>query len=119
MKKVILAILLVSTIIIVSLLYIRLEDKDMKYVPRENIVMTSFSPDNMFRLDVYLNSGNATVAYSITVDVYSYADNTMRALYYAYRTNEAEIIRQSNTVVNINGVELNVIHDRYNSKWSS
>ena len=99
------------------LLLIGLANHSMLFLPKEELIFQSYSPKNDYRVDTFLNHGNATVSYSITADVINIKKQTTRTFYYCYREKTVEIVWIDDYTVNINGRILDIRYDSYNSKW--
>lgn len=104
--------------IIIIYVYCVCTNPGMLFLPKEQLMLTNYSPNNNYRLDVFLNNGGATVAWSITVVLNNENSGSSRNLFFQYLTDEADIIWLSDDVVLINGIRLDVTKDSYNSKWN-
>lgn len=72
----------------------------------EEFMETSVSPDGSYTLDAYRTSGGATTDFGIRV--YQHALFGKKEIYYQYHKDRVEINWESNSIVNINGVKLDL-----------
>lgn len=85
----------------------------MKYLPEGEIIETVYSPDGTYKINSFLVSGNATVAFCVRCEVVENSSGEKRNIYWEYRCESADIVWIDNTTVEINGRRLNVLVDSY------
>ena len=85
----------------------------MENLPEGELIETVYSPDETYKINSYLVSGNATTAFSVRCEVIEIATEKVRNIYWNYRCERAEIEWLDNINVRINGVDLNVQTDSY------
>ena len=80
----------------------------------EELITTIESPDKKYKLNLYLNRGNATVDFSVRGEI----ENKLgmkKNIYYQYHTNKGKASFIENDVVQINGEILNIHEDSFKS----
>lgn len=86
---------------------------DMDHLPEGELIKSAESPDGTYRINAYRCDGGATTDHSVRCEVERIDSKEVRNIYWQYKIQDAEIHWKSNTVVDINGVELDVTKDRY------
>lgn len=107
MKKVI------RVILILCLIGAFLSACDMDHLPDGELIKSVDSPDGTYRFNAYLCDGGATTDYAVRGEVVAVDSGEKRNIYWQYKEHDAEITWKNNTVVVINGVELDVTEDSY------
>ncbi len=85
----------------------------MDNLPAGELIKTSNSPDNQYKIEVYLCGGNATTANSVRCAAVEINSQKSRNIFWQYRQDDAEIEWLDNTNVKINGIKLNILTDSY------
>lgn len=73
---------------------------------QEDLIMSSTSPNDAYKVEVYKSNGGATVDFSIKA--YLVNDGKKTLIYNKYHDYDAEIIWIDNEIVSINGITLNL-----------
>ena len=82
-------------------------------LPTGELICTSTSPNGDYIIQAYLCDGGATTDQAIRAEVLNNASGKVRNIYWQYHAYEADIEWLSDTLVRINGVELDVRTDAY------
>lgn len=82
-------------------------------LPTGELICTSTSPNGGFTIQAYLCDGGATTDQAIRAEVLNNTSGKVRNIYWQYHAYEADIKWLSDTLVRINGVELDVRTDAY------
>ena len=69
------------------------------------------SPDGRYTVNAWLTNGGATTAYGVLCE--AVRDRNHWNIYWQYDETEAEVAWLDDRTVRINGVELDVVHGRY------
>lgn len=72
----------------------------------EDLIETSVSPNNDYTLEAYCENGGATTGFAVRV--YLITDGGKKEIYFQYHKADAVINWESDSVVNINGVILDL-----------
>ena len=115
-KKLIAIILIVIVILCIGFIIWK-SNHDLFFRPHEELVYFCNSCSNRYLIEIYKNSGNATVANSITGDVTDNKTGNKRTFYFSYREEEAIIEWIDDSYCKINGVAINLAKDIYES-WN-
>ena len=115
--KKLIAILLIVMVILCIGFFIWKSNHDLFFRPHEELVYSCNSCSNRYLIEIYKNSGNATVANSITGDVTDNKTGKKRTFYFSYREEEAIIEWIDDSHCIINGVTINLAKDIYES-WN-
>lgn len=111
MKKTIIVILLVISILVALLLILL----NISAPAAEELILTTISPDSTYILEAYRTEPGATVDFS--VKVYIIDGDKKKLIYNSYHEREADIIWITDDTVSINGKKLNLSqNDTYNWK---
>ena len=84
---------------------------DMGSLPEGKLMATSMSPGGEYTVNLYLCGGNATTAYSVRGEAVS--SKGIRNIYWQYEKDQCNIQWESDNIVNINGISLDVQKDSY------
>ena len=84
---------------------------DMKRLPEGELVYSCPSPRGDKTVNLYLCAGSATTADSIRGEIV--IDGVKRNIYWQYREDRHECSWESDDVVNINGVTIDVLNGSY------
>ena len=85
----------------------------MDHLPEGELMESVQSPDGTYKINSFLVSGNATVAFCVRCEVVEIASGEKRNIYWEYRCETAVIEWVDETTVEINGKQLNVLTDSY------
>ena len=85
----------------------------MKNLPAGEYIKSSVSPDGSYKVNAYVCDGGATVDYSVRCEVEEIATGNKRNIFWQYHREDVEIEWLNDTVVNIDGIELDVTKDSY------
>ena len=85
----------------------------IQHIDGQDVIETSTSADGAYTITAYLNSGGATTDFAVLCSVRDETTGKERNLYWKYHCYDADIHWLSDTVVNINGIELDVSKDTY------
>ena len=83
----------------------------MSRLPKGEFLAASVSPGGEYTVNLYLCDGGATTDYSIRGEVVS--EGKVRNIYWQYKEDSGVVYWESDTVVNINGISLDVCKDTY------
>lgn len=87
---------------------------DMNRLPKGEYLTEETSPNGVYTLKAYVNSGGATTSYTIRGElVFNKRNNKTKNIYWNYRENNANIDWIDNDTVVINGYTLNVPNDKF------
>jgi len=87
---------------------------DMNRLPKGEYITEETSPNGVYTLKAYVNSGGATTSYTIRGElVFNKRNNKTKNIYWNYRENNANIDWIDNDTVVINGHTLNVPNDNF------
>ena len=113
MLKKIVIFLVLAFIIICALIYRFFFS--MNSLPKGEFLASSESPNGNVTINAYIARGNATVAESVRCEVIIHDKiiNKKRNIYWQYRQSDVIINWISNSVVDINGVQLDIYKDTY------
>ena len=81
---------------------------DMNHLQDGELLSVHNSPSNKYTLNVYLLNGGATVSYSIRGEIVDNNSKKEKNIYLKYRQEEADIEWESDDVVIINGIRLDI-----------
>ena len=84
---------------------------DMDNLPKGELAASSVSPGGEYAVNLYLCGGNATTADSVRGEVVF--QEKARNIYWQYEEYKCDVRWESDTVVNINGISLDVRTDTY------
>lgn len=82
-------------------------------LPTGELICASTSPNGNYTIQAYLCDGGATTDQAIRAEVLNSASGKVRNIYWQYHAYEADIEWLSDTLVRINGIELDVRTDAY------
>ena len=82
-------------------------------LPAGELIGSSTSPNGDYTIQAYLCDGGATTDQAIRAEVLNNTSGKVRNIYRQYHAYEADIKWLSDTLVRINGVELDVRTDAY------
>lgn len=84
--------------------------------PRDELISSITSPDGIHIMNIYRNNGGATVDWSTTISIQKVGALTERNIYFHYHEkNPDEAVWVDNDTVRVNGLELNIYKDYYES----
>ena len=84
--------------------------------PRDELISSITSPDGIHIMNIYRNNGGATVDWSTTISIQEIGAQTERNIYFHYHEeNPDEAVWVDNDTVRVNGLELNIYKDYYES----
>lgn len=87
---------------------------DMNRLPKGDYLTEETSPNGVYTLKAYVNSGGATTSYTILGElVFNKRNSKTKNIYWNYRENTADINWIDNDTVVINGHTLNVPYDKF------
>ena len=67
------------------------------------------SPTRAYAITIFQGNGGATVDYSIKAELFDYADNSSKNIYWAYHESEANVVWLDEDTVRINGRVIDVL----------
>lgn len=82
-------------------------------LPIGELIRTSSSPNGSYTIQAYLCDSGATTDQAIRAEVLNNDSGKVRNIYWQYHAYDADIEWLSDTLVRINGVELDVRTDAY------
>jgi hypothetical protein len=85
----------------------------MDYLPKGDLMESFESPDRTYVVNMYLTNCGATCAYAVRGELIDSARSTKRNIYFKYKEQRAEVTWLDADTVVINGIELDVPHERY------
>jgi hypothetical protein len=85
----------------------------MDYLPKGDLMGSFESPDRTYVVNMYLTNCGATCAYAVRGELIDSARSTKRNIYFKYKEQRAEVTWLDADTVVINGIELDVPHERY------
>ena len=88
---------------------------DIQRIEGEEFLSESTSPDGRYTVTAYLNNGGATTDYAVLCTATDNETGRDRNIYWNYKCEKAEIewIDEDTAIIVINGVELDVMKDKY------
>lgn len=88
---------------------------DIQRIEGEEFLSESTSPDGRYTVTAYLNNGGATTDYAVLCTATDNETGRDRNIYWNYKCEKAEIewIDEDTAIIIINGVELDVMKDKY------
>ena len=90
---------------------------DINHLPAGVLQYSTVSPENHYRIDVYLCDGGATVDYAIKCTVVRFGDGASRNIYWQYHEENATVVWIDDTHVEINGRRLDILKDQYDYRY--
>ncbi len=90
--------------------------QDIDHINGQELVYSIISPDGAHVLEVYRQNGGATTTYSILCSVNDVDNNKKRNIYFKYREDDVEVYWVDEETVCIEGKELNVYNDQFDSR---
>jgi hypothetical protein len=85
----------------------------MDYLPKGDLIGSYESPDKTYVVNMYLTNCGATCAYAVRGELIDNARSTKRNIYFKYKEQRAEVTWVDADTVIINGIELDVPHEKY------
>ena len=88
---------------------------DIQRIEGEEFLSESTSPDGRYTVTAYLNNGGATTDYAVLCTATDNETGRDRNIYWNYKCEKAEIewVDEDTAIIIINGVELDVMKDKY------
>ncbi len=86
---------------------------DIQRIDGQEILSESTSPDGRYTVTAYLNNGGATTDYAVLCTATDNETGRVRNIYWNYKCEKAEIEWIDEDTARINGVELDVMKDKY------
>ncbi len=86
---------------------------DIQRIKGVEMLATAIAPDGQHIVTTYLTNGGATTSYGVIGEVRNNNTGKSWNIYWQYRCWEAEVDWIDNETVVINGVKLNIHHDKY------
>ena len=85
--------------------------------PGHELIESIVSPDNRHTMDIYLYNGGATMDWSTIIYIVDNTSGNERELYFQYHEKEPnEAVWIDSQTVRINGMELDIEQDKYDSR---
>lgn len=86
---------------------------DIQRIDGQDFLSKSTSPDGRYTVTAYLNNGGATTDYAVLCTATDNETGRVRNIYWNYKCEKAEIEWIDEDTARINGVELDVMKDKY------
>ena len=88
---------------------------DIQRIDAQEFLSESTSPDGRYTVTAYLNNGGATTDYAVLCTATDNETGRERNIYWNYKCEKAEIewVDEDTAIIVINGVELDVMKDKY------
>ena len=88
---------------------------DIQRIEGEEFLSESTSPDGRYTVTAYLNNGGATTDYAVLCTATDNETGRDRNIYWNYKCEKAEIewVDEDTAIIIINGIELDVMKDKY------
>ncbi|MEN1985980.1 DUF5412 family protein [Paenibacillus hubeiensis] len=87
---------------------------DLERLPKGEVISESVSPDGKFTIKAMNSDAGATTSLAILCELqYNDGSKPNKIIYFQNKVEKASIIWESNDIVSINGVKLNVPDDIY------
>jgi hypothetical protein len=88
---------------------------DIQRIEGEEFLSESTSPDGRYTVTAYLNNGGATTDYAVLCTATDNETGRDRNIYWNYKCEKAEFewVDEDTTIIIINGIELDVMKDKY------
>ena len=88
---------------------------DIQRIDGQEFLSESTSPDGRYTVTAYLNNGGATTDYAVLCTATDNETGRERNIYWNYKCEKAEIewVDEDTAIIVINGVELDVMKDKY------
>lgn len=86
---------------------------DIQRIEGEEFLSESTSPDGRYTVTAYLNNGGATTDYAVLCTATDNETGRDRNIYWNYKCEKAEIEWIDEDTAIINGIELDVMKDKY------
>lgn len=87
---------------------------DLERLPKGEVISESVSPDGKFTIKAMNSDAGATTSLAILCELqYNDGSKPNKIIYFQNKVEKASIIWESNDIVSINGVKLNVPDDVY------
>ena len=109
-KKILLAgtaVILLTVLLFLYYMY------DIQSIEGQTMLSQLTSPQGTYTAAAYLNNGGATTSFAVLVRVTDNRTGKQRNVYWQYKCQEAEMEWESDTVITVNGVTLDVVKDAY------
>lgn len=100
-------------IVIVMLLFSACTNYDMNKLPNGDYISSSYSPQEKYRIDSFLCSGNATTDFSVRCEVVDMSSGNKHNIYWEYHQDTVAVEWIDETTVIINEKKLNILTDVY------
>ena len=92
---------------------------DIQRINGQEKIKEVSSPNQEYTVTAYLNNGGTTTDYAVLCKVTNNETGKERNIYWNYHCNDAEIVWLDETTVTINGVELDVLKDKFDWRTSN
>ena len=104
---------LASLLILVSIFMVHYLFYDINRIKGEELISSSTSPTGEYELSVYRNNGGATTGYAVLCTAREVSTDKERNIYWQYRIEDATVEWESDYIVVINNIRLDVRKDAY------
>lgn len=102
-----------ALIVVVMLIFSGCTMNDMNKLPEGDFISSSYSPEEKYRIDSFLCSGNATTDFAVRCEVVDMNSGDKHNIYWEYHQETVDIEWIDETTVVINDKELNILTDVY------
>lgn len=102
-----------SIVILIIALSLLLAGCNLENLPQGELIDSSVSPNGIYTVNAYLCSGNATTDFSVRCEVVNSKTSKCRNIYWEYHKKEVSLDWESNEIIIIDGIRLNVLTDEY------
>ena len=115
-KKIIISIVsLICFLITALIIYFVLSMTTMLFLPTGELISSTPSPNGDYSINCYLVGGGATNGEAIRAELVNHKKILFKSknIYWQYRIDSVDVFWESNNVVFINGIELDIKHDTF------
>lgn len=102
-----------NCIIILIALSVFITGCNLENLPKGELIDSSVSPKGIYTVNAYLCSGNATTDFSVRCEVVNSETNECRNIYWNYHQEDVSLDWESDEIIKISGIKLNVLTDEY------
>ncbi len=106
-------IILAAVLLIVGIFMVHYLFFDINRIKGEELISSSTSPTGEYELSVYRNNGGATTGYAVLCTAREVSTDKERNIYWQYRIEDATVEWESDYIVVINNIRLDVRKDAY------
>ena len=106
-------IILAAVLLIVGIFMVHYLFYDINRIKGEELISSSTSPTGEYELSVYRNNGGATTGYAVLCTAREVSTDKERNIYWQYRIEDATVEWESDYIVVINNIRLDVRKDAY------